>query len=146
MVNALPGAPGLLPLSRHEALFAGLLTSVLLVATAPFFGTFSLAALGVGALLAASLHRQYARSRSTTAERPGGATGMPGFNVSAIQVAGDAGGLIFVVGSIAIFVLSLPGLRWFLVGSLVFACALAAVRRHWTSRHSVELSTRLITR
>ena len=115
--------------SWHDAVFAALLTVTLLVATSPFFWSFSLGALAVGLLTGVSLHRWYAsRLPAAVAAATGSAAG-PSFNIAAIQVGGDAGGLIFVLGSIVIFTLSLPGFRWFLLGSIAAACAVAAALR-----------------
>jgi hypothetical protein len=116
------------PRPRHDAVFAALLTVTLLVATSPFFWSFSLGALAVGLLTGFVMHRSFA-SRRTNIASAGTNTGVaPSFNIAAIQVGGDAAGLIFVLGSIVIFTLSLPGFRWFLLASLAAAGAVAAVR------------------
>jgi hypothetical protein len=112
--------------SRHDAVFAALLTVTLLVATSPFFWSFSLGALAVGLLTGVSLHRWYASRVPAPAPAATGSAAGPSFNIAALQVGGDAGGLIFVLGSIVIFTLSVPGFRWFLLGSIAAACAVAA--------------------
>jgi hypothetical protein len=126
--------------SRHDAVFAALLTVTLLVATSPFFWSFSLGALTVGVLTGVSLHRWYTSGRPAAAQHPGIRGGAPSFNIAAIHVGGDAGGLMFVLGSIVIFTLSLPGFRWFLLGSVAAACALAAAlsRRDRGSRRAAH--------
>jgi hypothetical protein len=120
-------------LTRNDTVFVLVLTMTLVLATSTFFAPFSLAAIVAGALFSLALHRHdslgHAGSDAGAApERLGG------INISAVRVGGDAGGLIFVVGSVAIVMLGLPSLRWFLLASLMAAAALAAVRIAWTRR------------
>ena len=97
------------------------LVAALLVATWPFFGSFTLATLIVGLFVGLTM-------RSWNIEHPA-TMAVPDrhvrseINLSAIPVGGDAGGLFFALGSVGIL-LGLPQLRWFLIASLV--CAVAA--------------------
>ena len=110
-------------LARHDSVFVLVLALTLVLATSTFFGPFALAALFLGLLLAVVLHRW--------SGHPGGIVDtsdnirLVPINFSAVHVGGDAGGLIFVLGSLAILALGLPGLRWFLIASVVVAAAVA---------------------
>lgn len=125
-----PDAPSRVSrLARHDSVFVLLLTLTLVLATWTFFSSFALAALVAGLLLSFPLHRH--------ADDAGSGSGdyrQVGINISRIRVGGDAGGLITVLGSIAILALGLPMLRWFLVGSVLVASVMAAGRIAWTRR------------
>jgi|HubBroStandDraft_3_1064219.scaffolds.fasta_scaffold07737_3 hypothetical protein len=58
----------------------------------------------------------------------------PGISVHNIPVAGGAIGFIFALGSILIFLLGIPALRWFLCGALalglLFALALPLFHKY----------------
>jgi hypothetical protein len=60
----------------------------------------------------------------------------PGWNVSQIGVGGDLGGLVFVAGTVVIFVISMPFLRWFLGASVLLACLVAWTRIAWMRAHA----------
>src|SRR5207245_1766038 len=79
----------------------------------------------VGALFAIMIHAWYDRHPSdipTPAEpqRPS-----PQINFSSTEVAGNIGGLIFVVGSVFIVAVGLPSVIWFLFAATVAGCFLA---------------------
>jgi hypothetical protein len=111
---------------RPENVFLLALLLTLLTAITTAFGQFALASLFVGALLAIVLHRISLHHRepatSVTLDK------MPTIDIAAIHVGGDAGGLIFVLGSVVILALGLPTLRWFLIASVLVASILAAAR------------------
>jgi hypothetical protein len=54
-------------------------------------------------------------------------------NLSSIPVAGDFGGLLFVIGAIVTVLLGLPDIRWFVLGSVVFGGATAVALFVWRS-------------
>ena len=60
---------------------------------------------------------------------------LPEINMSSIRVGADLGGLIFAAGCVAILLVGVPGLRWFIGLSLVLAVALAAVVINWRRTH-----------
>lgn len=60
---------------------------------------------------------------------------LPDINMSSIRVGGDLGGLIFAAGAVAILLVGVPGLRWFVGLSLLLAGALAAVVIVWRRTH-----------
>ena len=41
-----------------------------------------------------------------------------GINFSRLEVPADAGGVMFVVGSVLVLLVAVPAFRWFLVGAL----------------------------
>ena len=61
-------------------------------------------------------------------------------NLSSIPVAGDIGGLLFVISAIIIVLLGLPDIRWFVLGSVVVGAALAGGLFVWRSSHSAALT------
>ena len=111
------------------------LVAALLLATWPFFGGFTIATLIVGVFVALTMrswNSEHPTKVAVPERRP-----YSEINLSSIPVRGDAGGLFFALGSVAILA-ALPQLRWFLIASmasaLVFACALIAWRHHVAAR------------
>jgi hypothetical protein len=112
------------------------LVAALLVATWPFFGTFTVASLIAGVLMGLSM-RSWNAGHPTTVPVPEG-TPRSEINLAAIPVRGDAGGLFFAIGSVMIL-LALPQIRWFLIASAV--CAVAAGYALIVWRHTRVFST-----
>ena len=133
---SLGGHPDMPPPRGSGGGFLLLLALLLLAATWPFFGAFATGALLAGVLMAALLRSWHTRHPSAVArrERPQDAR-FPEINLSAIPVGGDVGGLIFTGGSIAILILGMPGLRWFLVGAMACAMVVAAGLYGWRQAH-----------
>jgi hypothetical protein len=61
--------------------------------------------------------------------------GLPEINMSAIRVGGNPGGLIFAGGAVAILLIGVPGLRWFIGLSLALAAVLAVSVVAWRRTH-----------
>jgi hypothetical protein len=107
------------------------LVAALLVATWPFFGSFTLATLIVGLFVGLTM-------RSWNTEHPA-TVAVPDrqvrseINLSAIPVGGDAGGLFFALGSVGIL-LGLSQLRWFLIASVVCAVVAGVALIAWRHR------------
>jgi hypothetical protein len=97
------------------------LVAALLVATWPFFGTFTVATLIAGFFMGLSMRSWHNEHPSTMAVPEGRLHSE--INLASIPVRGDAGGLFFAIGSVVIL-LALPQIRWFLIASVV--CAVAA--------------------
>jgi hypothetical protein len=119
-------------LTRHDSVFVLVLTMTLVLALSTFFGPFAIGAMLVGVLLSIVLHRWVADPSSGFAVTDR----LTPINFASIHVGGDAGGLIFVLGSIAILGLGLPTLRWFLIASVIVSLAVAVARVAWMSAHS----------
>ena len=62
-------------------------------------------------------------------------TRLPEINMSAIRVGGNFGGLIFAAGAVAILLIGIPGLRWFIGLSLALATVLAVGVIGWRRTH-----------
>jgi len=56
-------------------------------------------------------------------------------NFSSTEVAGNVGGLIFVVGSVFIVVIGLPSVIWFLIAATDAGCILAWGLIAWHTKH-----------
>jgi hypothetical protein len=112
------------------------LVAALLVATWPFFGSFTLASLIAGGL-AGLWMRSWHNEHPATVAVPEG-TPRSEINLAAIPVRGDAGGLFFAIGSVVIL-LALPQLRWFLIASIVCSIAAGVALIAW--RHARVFST-----
>jgi hypothetical protein len=59
----------------------------------------------------------------------------PQINFSSTDVAGNVGGLIFVVGSVFIVVIGLPSVIWFLLAGTAAGCILAWGLVAWHTKH-----------
>src|SRR4029079_19372383 len=59
----------------------------------------------------------------------------PQINFSSTEVAGNIGGLIFVVGSLFIVTLGLPSVIWFLFAATIAGCFLAWALAAWHTSH-----------
>jgi hypothetical protein len=112
------------------------LVAALLVATWPFFGSFTLATLIAGVFMGLSM-RSWNSEHPTTVAVPDPALRSE-INMASIPVRGDAGGLFFAIGSVVIL-LALPQIRWFLIASMV--CAVAAGYSLIAWRHSRVFSS-----
>ena len=62
-------------------------------------------------------------------------TRLPEINMSAIRVGGNLGGLVFAAGAVAILLIGVPGLRWFIGLSLALATVLAVGVIIWRRTH-----------
>jgi len=133
-------------LIRNDTVFVLVLTLTLVLATSTFFASFTLAAIVAGTLLSILLHHHVMLGDDDSGI-PATPERLAGINIAAVRVGGDAGGLIFVVGSLAIVMLGLPSVRWFLLASVAAAAALAATRIAWTratdnAAHDLDLRGR----
>jgi len=131
--------------SRHPSARGGaadpllsLLAVALFAAIWSMFGWFVLAAVGGGAIMAIALRRWNTRHPSElapTSRRPEAE-----INLSSIPVAGDFGGLLFVIAALIIVLLGLPDIRWFVLGSVVVGAVLAGGLFLWRSSHTSALT------
>jgi hypothetical protein len=128
------------PLARGGA--ADPLLSVLAVALFAaiwsMFGWFVLAAMAGGVLMAIALRRWNTRHPSQLA--PASRKPDAEINLSSIPVAGDIGGLLFVIGAIITVLLGLPDIRWFVLASVVAGATFAGGLFAWRSFHSTTLT------
>jgi hypothetical protein len=124
--NRHPGARG----GAADPLLS-LLAVALFAAIWSMFGWFVLAAIAGGLIMAVALRRWNTRHPSRFAPR----ARTPGaeINLSSIPVAGDIGGLLFVIGAIVTVLLGLPDIRWFVLASVVVGAVLAGGLFLWRS-------------
>jgi hypothetical protein len=107
----------------------------LIAIVGPALGAGAAIVAGVGGLFAIVLHAWYARHPTDlpTPDEPQRAT--PQINFSSTEVAGNIGGLIFVVGSVFIVAIGLPSVIWFLFAATIAGCFLAWALVAWHTRH-----------
>ena len=103
--------------------FLVLLVLLLLAATWLFFKAFILASAITGGLAAVLIRRWHNRHPSTLPYTP--RTTVPEINLSRIPVGGDAAGLMFAAGSVAVVIIGVPDMAWYFVSALLCATALA---------------------
>jgi len=109
--------------------------TVLLVLTKAMLGASVAVLATAGAMVAILIHAWYERHPSdipTPIERTWRS---PQINFSSTDVGGNAGGLIFVVGSVLIVSIGLPSVLWFLLAGTVGGCFLAWRLVNWHARH-----------
>jgi hypothetical protein len=85
-------------------------------------------------LVAFVLHAWYERHPSEMAMPHDAPWRSPQINFSSTDIAGNVGGLIFVVGSVVIVSLGLPAVFWFLLAGVIAACFVAWGLVAWHTR------------
>ena len=103
--------------------FLVLLVVLLLAASWLFFKAFIVASAVTGTLAAVLIRRWHTRHPSALPYAP--RTTVPEINLSRIPVGGDAAGLMFAAGSVAVVIVGVPDMAWYFVGSLLCAALLA---------------------
>ncbi len=111
---------------RSGGWFLALLAMALYGGTWPFFGGFIAGALPAGLALAIAMRAW--NNRHPDAVATPGDDRDPEINLSAIHVGGDVAGLMFAAGSVAIVLLGLPALWWFVAAVCVGSVLVALVR------------------
>lgn len=86
-------------------------------------------------IVAVAIHRWYAHHPSYLPTPTAPRMWSPQINFSSTEVAGNIGGLIFVVGSVSIVVIGLPSVIWFLIAGTVGGCILACGLNAWHTWH-----------
>ena len=109
--------------------FLVLLVAVLLAATWLFFKAFIVGSAVAGLIAAMLLRRWHSQHPSALPYAP--RTRVPEINLSRIPVGGDAAGLMFAAGSVAIVIVGVPTMAWYFVTSLVCAGLLAWALFTW---------------
>jgi hypothetical protein len=64
----------------------------------------------------------------------------PQIRIDRIPVGGGVAGLIFAVGCCLIFLIGIPALRWFLLGSVVVGSVLGGLLWRWHKKKPVEIT------
>lgn len=117
-------------------LAGGSIVVALLLIVGPRLGVVVGAMTAAGALFAVVMHAWYVRHPS---DRPAPSDPTrwrtPQINFSSTEVAGNIGGLIFVVGSVFIVAVGLPSVTWFLFVAAVAGSVLAWALVVWHASH-----------
>jgi hypothetical protein len=116
-------------------LAVGSIVVTLLVLVGPALGVWVAVITAVGALFAILMHAWYDRHPSDIPVPAEPQRRWPQINFSSTEVAGNIGGLIFVVGSVFIVVIGLPSVIWFLFAATVAGCLLAWALVTWHTSH-----------
>ena len=119
----------------RKRLATGSLVLTLFAVVGPVLGAWVAVIAMVGALVAMAIHAWYGRHPSDLPMPSDPQRRSPQINFSSTEVAGNIGGLIFVVGSVFIVVLGLPSVVWFLLAGTVAGCILAWGLIAWHTRH-----------
>lgn len=109
-------------------------SAVVTLLTVMTLGAWTAFVTAAGALVAFLIHVWYERHPSEIAMPPDAPWRSPQINFSSTDVAGNVGGLIFVVGSVLIVSLGLPSVFWFLLAGTIAACFVAWGLAAWHSR------------
>jgi hypothetical protein len=128
-----PGASAFPFTIAQLAVGAVLLTLLIVVGPGP--GAWIAVIMAAGTLFAIAIHRWYDRHPSDIPTPPERQRRWPQINYSSMEVAGNIGGLIFVVGSVFVVVVGLPSVILFLFAATVAACLLAWTLVAWHSSH-----------
>jgi hypothetical protein len=106
-----------------------------LAVVGPVLGMWFAVVTVAGALLAAGIHAWYDRHPSELPAPDDHPVRTPQINFSSTEVAGNIGGLIFVVGSVIILAVALPSALWIVLGSTVAGGFLAWGLFTWRANH-----------
>jgi len=107
----------------------------LLVIAGPILGAWVAVVVAMATPVAILLHAWYDRHPSDIPTPAEARRSSPQINFSSTEVAGNIGGLIFVVGSVFIVAVGLPSVVWFLFAATVAGCGLAWVLVAWHTSH-----------
>ena len=116
-------------------LAAGSIVLALLAVTGLVLGARVAVLPAAGTLVAFVIHTWYDRHPSHIPTPTEPQRRVPQINFSSTEVAGNIGGLIFVVGSVFIVVLGLPAVIWFLFAGTIAGCLLAWALAAWHTSH-----------
>lgn len=116
-------------------LAVGAIVVALVAVVGPVLGVWAAVVTVAGALFAILIHAWYARHPSEVPTPAEPQRGSPQINFSSTEVAGNIGGLIFVVGSVFIVAIGLPSVIWFLFAATIAGCILAWALVTWHTKH-----------
>jgi hypothetical protein len=103
-------------------------------------GAWTALVIGTGALVAWLIHVWYERHPSEVPMPRRDGWRSPQINFSSTDIAGNVGGLIFVVGSLLIVSVGLTSVFWFLFGGSIASCFVAWGLAAWHARERAEKS------
>ena len=144
LILVVPFASGIAPAGHADAfwpreavvrLTVGSTLLILLAIFGPLLGVWVAVLAAVPAVFALVIHAWYTRHPSNIPAPTERRWRSPEINFSSTEVAGNIGGLIFVVGSVVILAVGLPWVFWFLLPGTIVGCALAGGLVAWHTRH-----------
>jgi hypothetical protein len=106
-----------------------------IVFVGPLFGIWVAVTLAAGAVSAVLIHAWHDRHPSDVPAPPDRQRQWPQINFSSTEVAGNIGGLIFVVGSVFVVSVGLPSVIWFLCAATGAGVCLAWALVAWHTSH-----------
>ncbi len=117
-------------------LAVGSIVVMLIAVVGPVLGAWAAAVTALAAVFAIAIHVWYARhpSEVPVPDEPQ-RTAAPQINFSSTEVAGNIGGLIFVVGSVFIVAIGLPSVILFLFAATALGCFVAWALVAWHTKH-----------
>ena len=113
----------------------GSIVITLVVVVGPVLGAWVAVVMAAGTAVAILIHAWYVRHPSDIPTPTERRRHSPQINFSSTEVAGNMGGLIFVVGSVFIVAIGLPSVIWFLLCATVAGCFLAWALVTWHTSH-----------
>jgi hypothetical protein len=116
-------------------LAVGSIVVTLLAVVGPVLAVWATVVTAAGALFAIMIHAWYDRHPSDIPTPTEPQRRSPQINFSSTEVAGNMGGLIFVVGSVFIVAVGLPSVIWFMFAGTVAGCFLAWGLVSWYTSH-----------
>jgi hypothetical protein len=117
-------------------LAVGSIIVALIAIVGPALGAWAAVVSAAAAVFAFAIHLWYARHPSEVPipDEPQ-RTATPQINFSSTEVAGNIGGLIFVVGSVFIVAIGLPSVIFFLFAATALGCFVAWALVAWHTKH-----------
>jgi hypothetical protein len=116
-------------------LAVGSILVALIAIVGPALGAWTAVITAAGAVFALLIHAWYARHPTEVPTPAEPQRRSPQINISSTEVAGNIGGLIFVVGSVFIVAIGLPSVIWFLFAATIAGCLLAWALVAWHTKH-----------
>ena len=116
-------------------LAVGSIVVALLAIVGPVLGAWVAVVTAAGTLFAILIRAWYDRHPSDIPAPAEPQRRSPQINFSSTEVAGNIGGLIFVVGSVFIVAIGVPSVIWFLFATTVAGCFLAWALVAWHGSH-----------
>jgi hypothetical protein len=116
-------------------LAVGSIVVALVAVVGPVLGVWVAVVTAAGAMFAILIHAWYARHPSEVPTPTEPQRGSPQINFSSTEVAGNIGGLIFVVGSVFIVAIGLPSVIWFLFAATIAGSFLAWALVVWHTKY-----------
>ena len=120
---------------RNPGIAFGLIVIATVLCAWNFLGWWTLVAGGGGTAFAFMIHRWHDRHPTELVLPERGVWQAPEINQSRIRVDGNIGGLMYVVGSLAVTLIGLPFMRWFFFAAIGLGLVCAITLLAWRNAH-----------